>query len=170
MPDSKGALYFDTVTLSNFALAGSIPLLVSRYGRRLHLTSAVLDEVLDGLVAGYPALAEIEVALQSGKFRLASPLTGIERQRYRELLRTMAPGEAACIACAKERGGIVVTDDRVARKCCSERNLRFTGTVGILKASCRDGTLSPDRADALLSAMIKAGYHSPVHRISDLLG
>ena len=93
-----------------------------------------------------------------------------ERQIYRELLRILAPGEAACIACAKGRGGVVATDDRVARNCCLERGIRFTGTLGILKACCVDRTLSPEAADTLLLAMIKAGYHFPVHRISDGIG
>jgi len=170
MPDPQGVLYFDTVTLSNFALTDSLPLLVSRYGRRLHITPEVLDEVLDGIVAGYSTLSVIEAAVNTGKFRLAGPLTLAERQIYRELLRILAPGEAACIACAKGRGGVVATDDRVARNCCLERGFRFTGTLGILKACCVDGTLSPEAADTLLLAMIKAGYHSPVHRISDGMG
>lgn len=42
-------------------------------------------------------------------------------------------------------------------------------TEGILIACCRDESLTPEKADAMLSEMIKAGYYSPVTRISDLV-
>ena len=70
---------------------------------------------------------------------------------------------------ARVRGGTVVTDDRAARGSCSERDVPFTGTIGILKACARDGTLEADEADAVLNLMMDAGYLSPVRRISDLL-
>jgi predicted nucleic acid-binding protein len=169
MPERKGVLFFDTVTLSNFALAGFLSVLITRYGRRVRVTHEVFDEIMDGIVSGYSALTEVEALIQSGQFSQAGPLTRREREIFRELLRTLAPGEAACIACAKEREGVVVTDDRAARNCCIEQNVRFTGTIGILKACCRDRVLLPEKADAILQAMIEAGYHSPVRRISDLI-
>lgn len=162
--------FFDTVTISNFALAGRLDLLAARYGRRAQITQEILDEITDGVVAGYHALAEVENMLENATFGNAEPLSlSDERNTYRELLRVLAPGEASCIACAKTRGGVVVTDDRTARECCAERGVKFTGTIGILKACCGDGTLAEEDADAVLQAMIDAGYHSPVKRISDLL-
>ena len=97
----------------------------------------------------------------------ARSLAADERGDYRELLRILGPGEASCIACAKARGGIVVTDDKAARDCCAERGL--TGTIGILKACSLDETLSPGEADAVLQDVIDAGYYSPVTRISGLI-
>lgn len=168
MPDRFGDCYFDTVTLSNFALAGCFDLLVSRYGRRALVTLEVLDEIMDGVVAGYAALGRVEAALHAGRLRCAKPLTSGERVTYRELLHAMSPGEASCIACVQSRGGIVVTDDRLARDCCAERKIRCTGTIGILGACVADGTLTAEAADSLLQAMIAAGYHSPVTRVSGL--
>ena len=46
-------LFFDTVTLSNFRLAGRLDLLITRYGARARVTPEVLDEVTDGVVAGF---------------------------------------------------------------------------------------------------------------------
>ncbi len=169
MPERRVDCYFDTVTLSNFALARRLDILTSRYGSRAKVTGEVLDEVSDGLVAGYAALAGIEHAVGSHEFGTARPLAADERELYRRLIRRLAPGEASCITCAKHRGGIVVTDDRAARDCCAEQGVRFTGTVGILKACCQDGTLTLADADAILQAMVAAGYHSPVRRISDLV-
>jgi predicted nucleic acid-binding protein len=169
MPERRCDYFFDTVTLSNFALVRRLDLLTSRYGRRLCVTRQVLDEAIDGIVAGYAALAAVEEAVAGGAFTSAEPLSPDERDTYRQLLRVLAPGEASCIACAKGRRGIVVTDDRAARECCNERGVGFTGTVGILKACCLEGALSPGEADTILASMIDAGYHSSVQRISDLV-
>lgn len=165
----RGDLFFDTVTLSNFALAGRLDLLAARYGVRARVTPEVLDEVIAGTAVGYSDLRAVEAAIEAGGLGNAGNLSSEERGTYRELLRTLSPGEASCIACAKARGGMVVTDDRAARSTCRAHGVGFTGTIGILKACCRDGTLSPEEADRALAAMVDAGYYSPVRRISDLL-
>ena len=161
--------YFDTIVLSNFALSGRFDLLMDRYGPRAQITPEVLDEVSAGIVAGYRGLKQIEVAVEKGACSVAPPLSRAERTIYRELLYTLGSGEASCIACAQCRGGLVATDDRAARSCCSEQDVGFTGTIGILKAYCREGILAPQEADGLLQSMIDAGYFSPVDQISDLL-
>ena len=162
-------LFFDTVTLSNFASANRVDLLVSRYGRRALVTPEVLDEVADGFVAGYVHLATVETALASRQLGNAEPLSLDEREIYRELLRIVSPGEASCIAGAKSRGGIVVTDDKTARGCCTERGVDFTGTIGILRACVLDTTLSSSDADLILQKMIDDGFYSPVTTISGLV-
>jgi len=49
------------------------------------------------------------------------------------------------------------------------RGVAFTGTIGILVATVRDGIMSADAADEVLHAMVETGFYSPVSRISDLL-
>ena len=161
--------YFDTIVLSNFALSGRFDLIIDRYGPRVQITPEVLDEVSSGIVVGHRELEQIEVAVEKGACSAAPPLSRAERTIYRELLHSLGSGEASCIACAQCRGGLVVTDDRAARSCCSEQGVGFTGTIGILKVCCREGTLAPQEADALLQSMINAGYFSPVDQISTLL-
>ena len=161
--------YFDTIVLSNFALSGRFDLLIDRYGPRAQITPEVLDEVSDGIVAGHRELKQIEAAVEKGACSAAPPLSIAERTIYRELLGTLGSGEASCITCAQCRGGLVVTDDRAARNCCSERGVLFTGTIGILKICCREGILAPREADVLLQNMINTGYFSPVDQISGLL-
>ena len=68
VPEQPGPVFFDTVTLSNFALVGRLDLLIRRYGRRACITSQVLDEVTDGIVAGYSKLREVEDAVSAGTF------------------------------------------------------------------------------------------------------
>jgi predicted nucleic acid-binding protein len=170
MRDPQRVYVFDTVALSNFAIAGRLDLLAARYGQQLLITQEVLDEVADGVVAGYFALRTIEEAFADetfGKVRVLSSRS--ERNTYGVLLRILGSGEASCIAYAESQGGIVVTDDRAARGCCLARGIACTGTIGILKACCQDDLLPPEEADAILTTMIEAGYYAPVQRISDLL-
>ena len=170
MPERKSIYVFDTVSLSNFAMAGRLDLLLSRYGKHLKITLEVLDEITDGVVAGYPELHEMEELVAAGKFGTAKQSgSGSERDTYRELLRILGAGEASCIAYARGHSAIVVTDDKTARECCIERDIKYTGTIGILKACCAAGALSLDDADKALAAMIDAGYYAPVQRISDLM-
>ncbi|MBL7115245.1 MAG: hypothetical protein ISS35_05715 [Kiritimatiellae bacterium] len=111
---------------------------------------------------------QVEEAVDQKRVGRATPLPSTaERQIYRELLRILAPGEASCIAYAKTYAAVVVTDDRAARQCCTERDIPFTGTIAILKASCIDATVSQEEANVILLSMIDAGYYSPVQNISD---
>ena len=166
MPETGCDYYFDTVTLSNFALSGRVDLLVVRYGRRAIITPQVLDEIADGIVAGYSELREVETAVTGGEFSVAGGFSAKERDIYRERLRTLSPGEASCITLAQARGGVVATDDRTARNTCFDHGVPFTGTIGILKACVLDDVLALQEADDALRAMTRSGYHSPVRRIS----
>lgn len=159
---------FDTVSLSNFALAQSLDLLVSRYGDRLCVTHEVLDELIEGMAAGYSALNEVLTLVEEGVFS-SVVLTREERRACADLRHDLGAGEASCLAIASCRGAVVVTDDRAARRSCAERSVSFAGTIGILKAMCRDGHISVDEADEILSNMISNGFYSPVSRVRDVL-
>jgi predicted nucleic acid-binding protein len=161
--------YFDTVTLSNFALCGGIELLVGRYGPSLFLTEQVRVELAQGLSAGYAKLVPLEDEVANGRISVATTMSPAEMMIFRELILVIGSGEAACIAMAKHRGGIVVTDDLLARRTCTAHGVPVTGTIGILKAMCIEGHIAGDAADTLLAGMVANGFHSPVRRISDLL-
>jgi len=169
LPDAATCYFFDTVTLSNFALSGCLDLIVRRYGENACVTPQVMDEILDGVVAGYSALEEIQTAAEAGRLTPTPALSAEERQAYRRLVQTLSPGEASCISCAKVRGGVVATDDMAARACYAEQGIGFTGTVGILKACAVDQVITPQNADALLRRMVEAGFYSPVSHVSSLL-
>lgn len=161
-------LFFDTVTVANFALADALHLLVDRYGPSCVLTADVLDEIAAGITTGRLRLMEIENLISSGHLAETS-LTAEERRTKLPLLQNLGSGEASCIACAVHRNGVVATDDRAARLHCGERGLPVTGTIGILMALCRDSVLSVDQADQILGQMIQQGFYSPVQTIGCLL-
>ncbi len=171
MPERRERLYyFDTVTLSNFALANSMDLLVDRYGRRLLVTHEVRAEIDDGIASGFDDLSVIDDLIFAGKITLAPPIeTAVERKSYLECIRTLSAGEASCIVCAAVRGGIVVTDDYAARKHCQERGLTVTGTIGILRRLYQEGVITQHLADEKLASMIAAGFYSPIKSFKDFM-
>jgi predicted nucleic acid-binding protein len=169
MPDrSPGRFFFDTVTLANFALGGRFGLLVDRYGASLFVVEPVRVELAAGRAGRYAELESVEEALSAGTISQAGPMEPAEHKLFVGLLRTLGAGEASCIACAAQRGGVVVTDDRTARRYCAGRGIPVTGTIGILQALCADGTVSVEEADALLARMVETGFYSPIRRVSDL--
>lgn len=171
MPEcSERLYYFDTVTLSNFALAHSMDPLVDRYDRRLLVTHEVRAEIDDGIASGFDDLSVIDDLIFAGKIALAPPIeTAVERKFYLEYLRTLSAGEASCIVCAAARGGIVVTDDYAARKHCQEKGLTVTGTIGILRRLYQEDVITQHRADEILTVMISAGFYSPIKSFKDFI-
>jgi len=170
MPAKKPPLFFNTVVLSNFAFAErGISFLKDRYRNRGVITLQVFQEIAKATYLDFPLLEQIETRLLvKGGFQKTS-LKEKEQTHYISLLRNLGEGEASCIACAQERAGIVVTDDRAARNHCKERNIFLSGTIGILKAACLDAILDKDQADRMLKEMISAGFYSPIQKISDIL-
>ncbi len=164
MPNKKTPLFFDTVVLSNFAnTENGIEVLRKKYKSRGYVTLQVLEEIAKALYAGLNHLEKIENLFSK------TSLIKTEQETYILLLRNLGAGEASCISCAYERGGIVVTDDRMARSVCKERIIPVTGTLGILKVAYLDALITIDEADSMLKQMINSGFYSPVQKISDLL-
>ena len=137
----SGPLVFDTVVLSNFALSKKdLDILRTRYGGRGCVTSEVLDEIISGIVAGFS-----------------------------ELRKSLGQGEASCIAWAEMNHATVATDDRLAREACRRLKIAFTGTIGILAKSCREGQVVLSEGEAILQPMIAAGFYSPIQRLAEIV-
>ena len=118
---------FDTVSLSNFLLSESMFILNERYSRCGVITGEVYDELSTGF-ADYPILKQVEKLFDDNVFELVS-LSRQEHGHFQGLIGHLGKGEASCIALAKERKAVVVTDDRTARKQCSLMKIPVTGTI-----------------------------------------
>lgn len=170
MPNKQTPLFFDTVVLSNFAFANEgISFLKTRYRKRGILTFQVLQEIAKAIYAGYSQLVTIENEIFSKNGFKKISLTAKEQEQFILLLRILGEGEASCLAAALSHHGIVVTDDRAARNSCKELQIPVTGTLGIMKAACLDGSLDKQKADQMLHQMILQGFYSPINKISDIL-
>ena len=163
MPEAT-AWFFDSVTLSNFALADGLHVVDTRYKGRGFVATQVVDELACGVAAGHVLLSGCLGLLDKGVLRVAA-LDRDERVTFGLLITHLGQGESGTIAAAKHRQGVAVTDDLAARRTCVDLNVPVSGTIGILLAAVRDGQLIWAEADALLRKMIAAGFHSPVKRL-----
>lgn len=164
---------FDTTVLSNLAAVGRLDLLERRYAGIAFTTVEVCDELRKGINAGYPHLAQVldsvGAASAGGWLEVLVPQAPPEPQFRAEFDLVLDMGEAACLALALARGQVLVTDDLAARRIAKARGVAVTGTLGILIASVRDGTLALAEANALLAGMIEARYRSPVVRLDEFV-
>lgn len=169
MPDN----IFDTTVLSNLAAVGRQDLLEKRYRNVALTTVEVSDELRRGLQAGYGYLENVLQQIQNvspgGWLPFVAPESTAEHQLRGEFDLLLDPGEASCLALAISSGLILVTDDLAARQLAQERDVRLTGTVGILLALVRDDVLSLTEANAILAEMIERRYRSPVDRLDELI-
>ncbi|MBN1129468.1 MAG: hypothetical protein JXA71_10805 [Chitinispirillaceae bacterium] len=163
----KKKLVFDTTVLSNFFIADATALLLSRYEGRGIIVWSVYDELCAGMKKE-SALREVEVLLKDNRFKLIT-LSKKEQTFYISLIDSLGRGEAPCIAHAQYANCIVASDDKAARKVCDRHKIPYTGTVGILIASCRESQITGDAADSILRKMVRAGFYSPIRRISDVV-
>ena len=96
-------------------------------------------------------------------------LTADERESSNGLSNILGLGERTCIAAAKHRHGLFMTDDRKARQVALELGIKITGTLGILVVAVERRKITLEEANRLLAAMIENGYRSPVDELDSLL-
>jgi predicted nucleic acid-binding protein len=152
----------DNTVLSNFALTQQSTLAVQACPGRACTTDAALAEYL---------AAPESARLAENAWRdlpIIEP-TDRERQLAGALPDRVGAGERACLAVAVERGGILATDDMLARRIAARLGIKTTGTVGLLIMAIEARLISLDQANASLTAMIATGYRSPVESLDALL-
>lgn len=157
-------IVFDTVVLSNFAASESIDWLCSRFCTP-RTVAAVERELRRGQAEGYTF---VERAID----RLGEEIIVVEAheatiERFSERVDT---GEAEALAAAIRFDGVVATDDMAARELARERDISFTGSVGILADGVHRDELDVKTADRWLAEWVRiAGYHSPIETVEELL-
>lgn len=164
----------DTTVLSNFAVAGRFDLLSLSYQERACTGLGVIEEIRDGIEAGYD---DLEVLMEN----LAAPygtgwlpveilVSEEEQLLYTRLRSSLGIGEAYCLSLAAGRGYTLGSDDLSARRLATAHGVRLTGTLGILVRLVREGRLALDEGNMILADMIARRYRSPVSRLDELVG
>ena len=151
----------DTTVLSNFAQVRGHTLLQQAFPS-LGAPSAVREELAVGEKLGRVPACDWSWLAHVG-------LTDGEEARASELERFLQAGEAACLALAEARQGLLLTDDGRARRLAGDLNVQISGTIGALVRLVHREVLSPSQGDALLSDMMSRGYRSPVRSLGELL-
>lgn len=91
-----------------------------------------------------------------------------ELRHLGNLPRKIHAGEAECLAIARERGWLLLTDDRAARKIAAAWQIAISGTLGTLVLMVEQGLCPLGQANHYLSLMIQQGYRSFVTDLSVL--
>jgi len=151
----------DTTVLSNFAQVGRPDLLRQAFPG-LSAPRTVRDELSAGERLG-------RVPVGDWTWLGLVDLSQAESLRAVALERVLQAGEAACLAIAESRGGLVLTDDSAARRLAGTLNLRVSGTIGALIRLVRREILSLPQGEALLAEMMTRGYRSPVRSLREVL-
>ncbi len=76
-------------------------------------------------------------------------------------------GEAEAIALAREKGALLILDDRKARQWARRLGVRLVGTAGILVKAKRQGIVKAVKP--LLEAMQQKGFHLSPDLIAEIL-
>jgi len=171
-----------TLARSALSSASSLPGSGTWPSKRLQAKDSMNPNVFLGRWPRLPHVATNSfpsLSLRTGLLRSTNSSHENRRRRVARLRRhggeieaqviLLDPGEASCLALAISRGLVFVTDDLATRQLAQERDVRLTGTVGILLALARNGSLSLVEVSAILTEMIKQRYRSPVDRLDELV-
>jgi predicted nucleic acid-binding protein len=150
----------DTTVLNNFSQVARPDLL-----RRVFPGLATPEVVRNELAAG-ERLGRVPICDWSWLTLVV--LTEAEQSRAGELGPRLQAGEAACLAVAEARGGLVLTDDSAARRLAVVLRLETSGTLGTLVRLVRREILTPPEGDTLLARMVDLGYRSPVRYLREI--
>ena len=152
----------DNTVLSNFSVAQQPGLAIAACPGRACTTEAALAEYL-------AAPEEERFAEKAWRDLPTIELTDGEKQLTEALPTSLGVGERTCLAVAIARRGVLASDDLHARRVATRHGAETAGTVGLLVMAIEAHLVSLDQANALLTAMIAAGYRSPVESLDALL-
>jgi len=162
----------NTTVLSNFASIDQVDLLQKLY-TRLFMPTAVYDEIRRGLDEGYSfyhaLVQQIYPFHEDGWLHLTHVSGETELRHLGNLPRKIHAGESDCLAIAKERGWLLLTDDHAARNIAKSWHIAVSGTLGSLVMLVEKDLCSLADANRYLSQMIQQGYRSFVTDLSVIL-
>jgi predicted nucleic acid-binding protein len=157
----------NNTVLSNLAYVDRLDMLKDVFGK-VYLTPEVYDEVDNGIRFGRHYQIHTKRAVDAQTWLFITNLEKRELKLFDQLKSRIDVGEASCIAVAKERNWLFLTDDKNARKVAERYNIELSGTVGFLRVAVVKNLISKDEGNVLLRAMIDNGYFSPVSNLSDI--
>jgi predicted nucleic acid-binding protein len=134
MPDETRLVVVNTTPIISLSLVSQLPLLRKLY-QRVVIPPAVREEALRGGSSGV-GVAELREADWIHTMRLQDP-------RRADLLSDLDRGEAEVLALAQEaQAGLVVIDERLARRHAQRLGIPLTGTLGVLLKAKQRGFLT----------------------------
>lgn len=153
----------DTTVLSNFAYLDRVGLL--HVLTRPVTPPTVRDELLAGAET-YPFLEH--AADELSETIPVVPLGTESEELCDELTDQLDRGEAEAFAIAECHDGLLVTDDGPARDRARERDVQFTGSIGVLITLVDEDEIDDVTADTWLKQLIdETDYRAPSREFSE---
>ena len=159
----KEAVVADNTVLSNFALIRREAILAKLFKNTLFTTEEVIDELKRGEQRNVLPKRDWQW------IRVLKVESSQEEFLFRLLAESLGKGESSCLSIAISRDLKVLTDDRDARKLAQRRGVPVSGTIGVLVEAVREGLLSIEEGNTMLSEMIEKGYFSPFEVLDELI-
>jgi predicted nucleic acid-binding protein len=159
----KEAVVADNTVLSNFALIGREDILAKLFKDMLFTAEEVLEELKRG---------EQRNVLPKRDWQWIKVLKIESSQKeflFRLFAESLGKGESSCLSIAISRELKVLTDDKDARRLAQRRGVPISGTIGVLVEAVRDGYLSTEEGNTMLSDIIEKGYFSPFETLDGLI-
>jgi len=126
------------------------------------------EVVSEGKLKGVPDAIVLEKMFKNNVFKVTEP----QNKKFLEsLLETkgLHITDAEVLAVAKERGGIVVIDDEVARKIARIYGISYVGTPYILVRAVFQGLITKERAKQAINEMVFAGWRCSVESYAKIM-
>jgi len=156
------AAVLDASVLITLAKIRRLTLLKVLYGQVL-IGPVVKKEVVDeGKRVTASGVQYVEQALQDGWLRIATiGRSGRGMQERLAKTTTLHRGEVEAISIAKERGMILVVDDKEARSVANALGIKYLGTAGVLLAACRHKHLTLEEFEDAIGDLTRVLWLSP---------
>ena len=117
---------------------------------------------------GVPDAIILEKMFKNNVFKVTNP----ENQKFlASMLKTrgLHITDAEVLGIAKERGGIAVIDDEVARKTARIYGISYVGTPYILMRAVFQGLITKERAKQAIKEMIFAGWRCSIESYAKIM-
>ena len=159
MPERKRIIVTNTTPIISLALVGQLNLLHRLYDQVV-IPPAVQNEILAGGASGI-GIAE----LKKSDWLIVAALRDSSRA---DLLSDLDRGEAEAIALAQELGaGLLIIDERIARKHARRLGLKITGTLGVLLEAKEHGFIPAVKP--LIEKLVQGGIRLGADVIEEAL-
>ena len=162
----------NTTVLSNFAAIDSLHRLHELF-EEVFLPTEVYQEIQRGLEEGYAFYSEVDKVLhpraEKGWLRLTSLKDEGEVLVFSGMPGQLHAGEASCLAIARQRHWLLLTDDKAARRQAADLKVAVSGTLGCLLLGIERNLWTLEQANGWLARIITSGFHSPVADLASLV-
>jgi predicted nucleic acid-binding protein len=162
----------NTTVLSNFAAIDALHRLHELF-EAVFLPTEVYQEIQRGLEEGYTFYSGVEEVLhprvENGWLRLTSLKDEGEVLAFSGMPGQLHAGEASCLAIARQRNWLLLTDDKAARRHAADLKVDVSGTLGCLLLGIERNLWTLEQANGWLARIIAFGFHSPVTDLASLV-